>query len=405
MEEKKKNKKWLVIIILVIIVLAGVGGYFGYKYWLGNQTTGTDWGDEYADTLFSDVQGSYDDTNNSVKYYYNNTKDEKIQFMENKENNIPCMVVSYKNENNLPNMNIYFYTKTQEDGQGAILLSNTYLGYDEKDSNNPSYNGADVDYSLKLLYNKELEKYLWYVKATYPDSTVRLTPINWFAGIGEGEGSSEYFTAEEMKVGQTDENGVPIISKFEEKFIEVTDYEDTSIEVGELRNINKNKLKKELKEAVNKYKKTDEIITEEIKTATENKAKEIEEKQGQIKTAEEEKAQKEAEEKELEAKKQAEEEAKKGINVGGTLVKYGTYKGKKGEGAEGMTLILKENGQCVYGGENCTYRVGTANFSQDVVPDYKTGLLIKSKGYEHAYRPSNGLLVDNDVMIFEYVGE
>ena len=51
MEEKKKSKKWLIIIILVVIALAGVGGYFGYKYWSSNQTTGTDWGDEYADLL------------------------------------------------------------------------------------------------------------------------------------------------------------------------------------------------------------------------------------------------------------------------------------------------------------------------------------------------------------------
>ena len=400
--EKKKNKKVIIILVLIIILLIAIAGYFGYKYWSSNQTTGTDWGDEYADLLFSDVQGSYDDINNSVKYYYNNTKDEKVQFIECEENNIPCMVVSYKNEKDLTNMNVYFYTITQENGQGAVLLSNRYLGYDEKDFNTPSYNCADVEYALKLLYNKELGKYIWYVKATYPDSSVSFASLNVVAGTGSGK--SEYFTAEEMKVGQTDENGTPIISKFEEKFIEVADYEDTSIEVGELRNINKNKLKKELKEAVNKYKKTDETITEEIKSATESKVKEIEEKQGQIKTAEEEKAQKEAEEKEAEAKKQAEEEAKKGINVGGTLVKYGTYKGKEGEGAEGMTLILKENGQCVYGGENCTYRIGTADFSQDVEPDYKTAILIKSNGYEHAYRPYNGLLVDNDVMIFEYVG-
>ena len=69
----KKSKKVIIILVLVIILLA-VAGYFGYKYWASNQTTGTDWGDEYADLLFSDVQGSYDDINNSVKYYYNNTR-------------------------------------------------------------------------------------------------------------------------------------------------------------------------------------------------------------------------------------------------------------------------------------------------------------------------------------------
>lgn len=138
------------------------------------------------------------------------------------------------------------------------------------------------------------------------------------------------FTPEEMKTSQTDESGVPILSKFEQTFIVPENTNIEKISVGDIRNINENKLKDNMKKAVSRYKDTDSVVTEDVKLTTENKVKELEEKKEQIKVAEEEKARKEAEEKaaaEEVARKAAEEEAAKGLKVGSYTLKYGKYTG------------------------------------------------------------------------------
>jgi len=141
---------------------------------------------------------------------------------------------------------------------------------------------------------------------------------------------------------------MPILSKFEETFI-VVDNIDNVIEIGDIHNIDEKALKEHIKSAEKQYKDNNSIITEEIKTATQNKITELENKKEQIKVAQEQKAKKEAEEKakvEEEAKKKAEEEAKKGLKVGNYTLKYGTYVLENNyEGFYG-TIKLEPNGKC-----------------------------------------------------------
>ena len=388
--EKKKSKKIIIILVLIIILLIAVTGFFGYKIWKESQTTGTDWGDEYLNSIFQDTKEyekvtHFDDNSNPVYEkvdYYANAKEGKIQCLEKQfVEDKPCVIVSYKNENNHQNMNIYLFTKEiKEDGKKRVTSYNAYLGYDNEDRIKSEYKGAEVDYSIVLLYNKELEQYLWYVKSVFPDGSVGFAPITyytWDVTVTSDKVKMEVFSAEEMQGGQTDESGTPVISKFEEKFVEVENYEDTSVEVGELHNIEENELRKKLKESIKKYKNLEQTVTEEIKTATESKTQEIEEKQAQIKTAEEEKAQKEAEEKakaEEEAKKKAEEEAKakaeeeaNGFKVGNYTFKYGTYKGTGGyeNSNEGSKLVLKSNGTYTMTQNNGKTTSGTFKPSSD----------------------------------------
>ena len=165
-----------------------------------------------------------------------------------------------------------------------------------------------------------------------------------------------------------------------------------------------------IKSSEKEYKDINEIITDDIKTSTENKVKEIETTKEEIKVAEEEKAKKEAEEKaraEEEARKKAEEEAKKGLKVGNKTVKYGRYKGKYA--AEGEILTLNSDGtakiESSSGTQSFTVSVGKYDFAQDITSDYKDAILLYKNGekYMGLYVNSDGDLV-LEPNFYTYIG-
>jgi len=352
--EQKTNKKTLGIIIAIIVILlivAIIGGIFVFK---NENSTGTEWGDVYFKELVRDSQKhtiEYTDDNGEKKSqeddYYADSKNAKVQFIQVKENTVPMMAVTYEKNNNV-NLAVYSARKVEE-GHYSTTVS-TFPNTTNKDS---------VNYSIQLLYNLEKQEYVWYIKSEY-ENREEYSPLSFYLMEDTNQPKSERtysFTKDEMKIGQTTEDGTPILSKFEQTFIIINDIEDTSISLGDIHNINENELKKSIKVATENYQDINKTIKEEVKVATEAKVTELENKKEQIKIDEEEKAKKEAEEKakaEEEAKKKAEEEVAKkaqeeansSFKVGSYTMKYGTYKGTGGfeNCNQGAILILKSNG-------------------------------------------------------------
>lgn len=98
-------------------------------------------------------------------------------------------------------------------------------------------------------------------------------------------------------------------------------------------------------------------------------------------------------------------EEEKELNVGNNTLKYGTYIGYVGNSTTGENFILKENGQCEYGNQACTYTVGTCNMAQDITVDMQPCLQIKYDKYDRKLFPkSNSEFHDGDMESFKYQG-
>lgn len=381
--EKKTNKKtlWIIIaIIVILLIIAIVGVIFVSK---NNNSFETEWGEFYYQTLERETkkyEAQTPDENGEYQTkefdYYADTNNVNIQFIQLENYNIPIMAVSYE-KNNYRQLNIYEVKETENTTYKYTYTLSQYptitMGEEQK---------SDGNYDVQLLYNIEEQRYIWYIHRIDTQNTESFTPIL--------DNEKYYsFTEEEMKTNQVAEDGTPILSKFEETFI-IVDSIDNVIEIGDIHNIDEKILKEHIKSAEKQYKDNDSIITEEIKTATQNKITEIENKKEQIKVAEEEKAKREAEEKlkaEEEARIKAEEEAKKGLKVGDYTIKYGTYRDPE----FGTIFILKQDGTCVYGNKNYTYKVEEYDFSQYEVPNYKTGIVFyQSNGEKYfAFYPNS----------------
>lgn len=361
MEKKKKMKIIIpiVIILLIVVIGGGIGGYYIYQQHEKNKSVGTEWGDKYHMYLKNAVADTQSDKND-VYGMPNNMEDTKIQFVETNKNELPKMAMSYKVEGN-EYVNIYYIKDDDTIG---------YMAYKQ-----PS--------SLQLLYNIELKQYIWYVhivdgnnhsykpvdsKVEEQNSTADESSANAENVTSENvttnntntttedtatkvETDADYtFTEEEMKTDNKEvaEGEIPTISKFEDTFV-VPEIEDNRTSVDLHSTVEDKVLKEAVKGAVESYKPEEKIITEEVKTQTEDTVSKLETKKEEIKKAEEEKAQKEAEEKakaEEEARKKAEEEAKKQTNdvikIGKYTLKYGTYRGY-GPNIEGETFTIKRD--------------------------------------------------------------
>ncbi len=344
MSEKKTNKKTLVIIITVIVILlivAIIGGIFVFK---NANSTNTEWGDYYYETLAREskkYEGKVPDEKGEYQTkefdHYVDTNNVTLQFIQLKEEGIPIMVIGYE-KNNYKQLNIYQARETENVGYKYTYTLSSYPSITDKEEQKP-----DGNYDVELLYNIEEQRYIWYTHRVDMENKESFTPIV------SGEKSYQ-FTEEEMKTNQISEDETPILSKFEETFI-VVDNIDKPIEIGDIHNIDEKVLKEHIKSAEKQYKDTSTIITEEIKTATQNKITELENKKEQIKVAQEEKAKKEAEEKakaEEEARLKAEEEAKKGLKVGNYTLKYGSYKCDAEDSPAAGTYTIKQDGTFTY---------------------------------------------------------
>ena len=392
MKEEKNTKKSKVIIIIAILlitaIVGGIGGYYIYQQHEQNKTVGTAWGDKYHMYLKNAVADTQSDKND-VYGMPNNMEDTKIQFIETNKNEPPKMAMTYKVDGN-EYVNIYYIKDDDTIG---------YMAYKQ-----PS--------SLQLLYNIELKQYIWYVhivdgnnhsykpvdsKVEEQNSTANESSANVENITSENvttnntntttedtatkvETDADYtFTEEEMKSDDKEvaEGEIPTISKFEDTFV-VPEIEDNRTSVDLHSTVEDKVLKEAVKGAVESYKTEEKIITEEVKTQTEDTVSKLETKKEEIKKAEEE-AKRKAEE---EAARKAAEEAAKGLKVGNYTIKYGTYAMDENSiyklviNADGTASETLTNGNRTYD-QKYTYKVEQHDFAQDISSHiYETAIVL-----------------------------
>ena len=313
---KKKSKKAKIVIIVICIILIlvalGVGGFFAYQYVQENQTVGTAWGDTYYAYLkqASETEEDWEKQLYGIKPEMQNTK---LQFCETKENQAPFMVMSY-----------------EKDGEQYL---NTYYINEE---GNVNFVLHEMPSTLELLYNIQLQQYIWYIH-TESENTDTYKPLDNDKKLAQNNDQenniNETNTANVANVTNiTNENTTEnvdeiteyIISKDEETTQETVDGENITItkfdetfvrpEIEESAKIDFNidlivkEIKQTIEEAIKGFKIESEIVTDDVEKQVEEKVNEVENTKQQMETAKQEIEQKKAEE---EAKKKAEEEARK----------------------------------------------------------------------------------------------
>ncbi len=309
--EKKRNKTMIIILLIVVILLfivSVVGAFFIYKYQESNQSIGTEWGDTYYSYLQS-VKEADEEKIKSAGLSKDITT-AQIQFIQVENENNPKMVLTY-----------------QKDDE---KYTNVYYIEDEKKVNVITYSNPTT---LKLLYNRDIKEYKWYVYSKEDD-------INSYKSLEKNikeakNGNVANSVSQEPEVSYADytfkdselefnfevaEGEIPTMSKFDETFIEVELDESNLVEIN-FEEKDK-ELKKELIKIVGEYKTKEDIITEEFKTRTEEKEATLKNREEEIKQLEEKKKQEEEV-----AKKKNEEKAKKKAEeaVKANTVQIGKY--------------------------------------------------------------------------------
>ena len=394
MSNKNKFKIILPIIVIILIIGAAIVGYFVY---IKMNKSNTKWGKLYEQQIkdissnLEKISSSKEESENRTTYEqglpYGTKNDIKAEFIDIDNDSTPELVTTYE-YNNTHGMTVYYI----------------------ENDNVKFYSPIKDAKEIVLLYDIESNEYNYYLHEYYDDSkSSRYVKATEMKTNFTGDIDYIYINDDEMESKlEVAEGEIPILSKFDQTFIEV----DNNTEQFDITaNMDEKTITENIKSSEKEYKDINEIITDDIKTATENKVKEIETKKEEIKVAEEEKAKKEAEAKakaEEEARKKAEEEAKKGIKVGNKTVKYGRYKGKYA--AEGETLTLKSDGTAKIessgGTQNFTVSVGKYDFSQDITTDYKDAILLYKNGekYMGLYVNSDGDLV-LEPNFYTYIGD
>lgn len=365
--KKKTNKKILIITVITLIVVIGasIGGYFVFKYFGENKTTGTEWGDTY----YAYLKSATDKNSNKEDYgLKNGMQNKQLQFIEVGETN-PIMVMTYENEGK-PYVNIY---KTNGVNQVDRIM------YQE-----PS--------TIEFLYDIQYNSYSWYIhiENETEDSYKKIYTV---LENPEKNNEAEHTITKGDATTQTTLSGETItIPKFDELFVKPEVEPSTKIDFSE--DIEQKELKENISTAVEGYKPQEEIVTEDVKKATENKVTELENTKQKIETA---KAEIKADE-----ERKAAEEAAKGLKVGNYHLKYGTYKSSLGEAICGGTYILNQDG-------TFTYKVTWENYQNEKYTDNASGkysayysqdegwiIKFSFSKYHSTYEPSNSYPHDFD---------
>ena len=386
---KKSHKIIIGVVILLLVIAISVGGYFLYENKKANEPLGTDWADIYYEYL-----KERPDKNGVIVYQTNECE---VQFVP-REDNYPFMVIEYDAGENEKKTSEIFYI-------------------DEKNEAN-SLRSAEVegDTEIELLYDREEGKYKWYEVTEYDDyyNYVDLEEylkseelIEQLGGYDKASNNEEYKKISDKMHRLFYENEMPTktkddttISKFEKTFVIPENIPE--LEKVDIDYINDAKeTKKKLREVIKGYKTMDDVVTEKVKQSVTKEIEKIAKREEAIKKKAEEDAARKAQEEE----NRKAEEAKKGLKVGGYTIKYGTYVGYSQGPNSGVSLILKQNGQCEYKGQACTYTIGNRNFSQDPTPDYKECLIISYGRYTKELYPYNASTIgDGDVDSYDYKG-
>ena len=290
-KKSKKSKKAIITIIVILILVAlGVGGFFAYQYVQENQTVGTAWGDTYYAYL---KQASETETQSEKELYGINQdmQNAKIEFCEIKENEAPAMVMTYEKD-------------------GKQYLTTYYINKEGE----VKYTAHNMPSTLELLYNIELEQYIWYIN-TESESTNTYKPLINSTDITVQESTTsegktettEYIISKDEETTQETVDGENItLTKFDETFVKPEIEESAKIDFN--IDLIVKEIKQTIEEAIKGFKIESEIVTDDVEKQVEEKVNEVENTKQQMETAKQEIEQKKAEE---EAKKKAEEEARK----------------------------------------------------------------------------------------------
>ena len=381
MSEKEKNteatnnKKGLKIALissLIVVVIAGasVGGYFGYKHYSENKSTGTEWGDIYFNYL-------NDDSNEEKKFAIDRCDDIKVGFIdEGKET--PVMFVAGNwttastdgSTETMKYFNLYEINENSEvipvGGMGAQNMNIEFLydvphkKYDyffvNKNETATTYTSVNT-YIDEFLKEKELKESI--APGKTDDKMTREENQKISDGLQEYKKSNtsraEYMIySENNVVTQNTLSGETISYNKQDEYIIDPEIEEKTFDYS--KDMNKAELRKNVEIGVTDYKTDEETVTEEVKTAVEQKVQEVETKKQQIETAKAEIKADEERKAAEEAARKAAEEAALGLKVGKYRLKYGTYKldNDMGMGLTG-TIVLNQDG---------TFHI-KSNFNQD----------------------------------------
>ncbi len=364
MSEKENNKKGLkiaLIILLIIVVIAGasVGGYFGYKHYSENKSTGTEWGDIYFNYL-------NDESNNENPLSINKYKDTKIGFIdEGKENPIMFVTGDWTTASTDGSTQTMKYVNLYEINENSEVISMGGMGA--------------YDMNIEFLYDVPNKKYDYFFVNKNETATTYTSVDTYINDLNKGKELKESIAPGKTDVEMTAEENQEYSNKFQEYKTSNTSRAEYMIEneksvvtqntlSGETisynkqdeyiidpnveektfdysKDMNKAELRKNVEIGVTDYKTDDETVTEEVETAVDQKAQEVENKKQQIETAKAEIKADEERKAAEEAARKAAEEAAKGLKVGNYRLKYGTYKldSDMGTGLVG-TIVLNQDG-------------------------------------------------------------
>lgn len=209
---------------------------------------------------------------------------------------------------------------------------------------------------LKVLYNKESEKYEWFICREY-QTYYAYTNLEDFVESARvtfaSNGTDNSVEIEEYTIYKTATNKSTREKEFEAKYIDTNSEDLANNWISFNTDDYKYSLSNLIKDEANKNKKADTVITEEIKSNVSSKI------EADKKAEEEAKAKQEA------VEKAAAEEASKRLKVGSHTLKYGKYTAIMPDGP--TVITLNSDGTCKYVGID----PHTGNGNYDVSGTYK----------------------------------
>ncbi len=384
MSEKEKNKKGLkivLIILLIVVVVAGasVGGYFGYKHYSENKSTGTEWADTYYNYIVND------EPNTEEYYKIGSLQDAKVGFIQTGEYSEPLMIITGKKNQNDLNLNCTAVYKIDE--------NNNVI----KATGSATTENVDVEF----LFDVQKKKYNYFINtsngwsSTYTSIDTAIKDQKKYKEIqekitnGKSEVTTDDSTAIKKEYEEYKKNDLTrteyTISKAEQivtqntlsgetiSYDKLSEYViDTGIEEKTFdysKDMEKSDIRNAIESEIKECKTIEENVTEEVKTAVEQKVQEVENKKQQIETAK-------AEIKADEERKAAEEETKEQAQNDDDI-KYGTYKGTGGNAGvyNGAKLVIKPNNTyTMYFADGTTQSGGWTFYNlNDIFFDYLGG--------------------------------
>ena len=300
MSEKEKNKKGLkitLIILLIVAVIAGasVGGYFGYKHYSENKLTGTIWADTYYNYIINGEQ------NTEPFYKIDSLQDVEIGFIQTEEHSKPLMIVTGKKDEN----NFKF---------------NCAVIYEIDENNNvakPTSFGTTENVDVEFLFDVQKKKYDYFINtssewsSTYTSIDTAIkdqkkhTEIQEKLTNGKNKITTDDSTAikkeyEEYKkndlarteytISKTEQtatqntlSGEAISYNKQDEYIIDPEIEEKTFDYS--KDMEKSDIRNAIESEIKECKTIEETVTEEVKTAVEQKVQEVENKKQQIETA------------------------------------------------------------------------------------------------------------------------